>query len=105
MDTQRVVMRSAGDPRRVLHLAINHELWSERDTTKFKAQFQAEALPPPQPPATPPAPRFSGCGFDLACRDKTCGTCDTSSEALERFLDTAQEAKHAFEFVVRKPNP
>jgi len=107
MDTQRVVVRSARDPRKVLHLAINFELWSDRDLKKFKAQFEAEALPPPQQSSNQaPVARFAGCGFDLSCKDRNCpgGACDNSNEALERVLD-AQDTTHIFEFVVRKPNP
>jgi len=61
MDTQRVVVRSAHDPRRVPHLAINFELWSDRDSAKFKAQFGTENLKDPHPPSSLLK------GFDFTC--------------------------------------
>jgi len=43
MDTQAVVRRSTPEEAsRVMHVAVNFEMWSERDTTKFLAQFQEE---------------------------------------------------------------
>mmetsp|Transcript_1171 Transcript_1171/g.2554 ORF Transcript_1171/g.2554 Transcript_1171/m.2554 type:complete len:449 (-) Transcript_1171:19-1365(-) len=40
MDTHRVVRRSVTDERKVLHIAVNVELWSERDRRMFAEQFQ-----------------------------------------------------------------
>lgn len=110
MDTHRVVIKSARDARRVIHIAVNVELWSERDTSKFKAQFESEELPPPPPPPTT-APRFLGCG-EVTCQGRggrsctgTGGVCnDSGADALERFMGP-QEPDHIFEFVVRKPSP
>jgi len=45
MDTRRVVRQSVKDERQVLHLAVNFELWSERDTSKFREQFQLDEPP------------------------------------------------------------
>mmetsp|Transcript_2360 Transcript_2360/g.7151 ORF Transcript_2360/g.7151 Transcript_2360/m.7151 type:complete len:437 (-) Transcript_2360:85-1395(-) len=45
MDTQRVVRLSVDDGRQVLHIAVNFELWSERDTSKFAEQFSAPSDP------------------------------------------------------------
>lgn len=40
MDTQQVVMRSSSDAKRVMHVAVNFEMWSERDASKYAEQFQ-----------------------------------------------------------------
>lgn len=40
MDTHRVVRHSVADERKVLHIAVNVELWSERDQRMFAEQFQ-----------------------------------------------------------------
>jgi len=40
MDTHRVVRKSVTDERKVLHIAVNVELWSERDRRMFAEQFQ-----------------------------------------------------------------
>jgi len=39
MDTHRVVRHSVDDEQKVLHLAVNVELWSERDRRMFAEQF------------------------------------------------------------------
>mmetsp|Transcript_14955 Transcript_14955/g.41365 ORF Transcript_14955/g.41365 Transcript_14955/m.41365 type:complete len:275 (+) Transcript_14955:110-934(+) len=39
MDTHRVVRNSVDNERKVLHIAVNIELWSERDTKMFAEQF------------------------------------------------------------------
>lgn len=87
MDTQHVVVRSVIDPRRVHHVAINFELWSERDASRFKQQFDAEALPP-HAPALP---------VDLAG-----GTSGTSGDTLS-YLEVSNYTSFAFR--VRKPSP
>jgi len=103
MDTHKVVLRSARDARRVPHIAVNFESWSDRDTGKFREQFQAEVLPPPPP-------RFLGCGGDFAaCRERDCQgdrVCDTAGDALnlDRFAPP-QDPDYVFEYVVRKPSP
>jgi len=48
MDTRRVVLMSVGDERKVPHIAINFELWSEKDSSRFVEQFR-HAEPPPSP--------------------------------------------------------
>mmetsp|Transcript_26354 Transcript_26354/g.61468 ORF Transcript_26354/g.61468 Transcript_26354/m.61468 type:complete len:428 (+) Transcript_26354:127-1410(+) len=43
MDTHRVVRSSVPDERRVVHIAVNMELWSDRDKKMFSEQFQPVA--------------------------------------------------------------
>mmetsp|Transcript_115960 Transcript_115960/g.368823 ORF Transcript_115960/g.368823 Transcript_115960/m.368823 type:complete len:570 (+) Transcript_115960:43-1752(+) len=40
MDTQKVVVRSAEEAHSVMHVAVNFEMWSERDASKYAAQFK-----------------------------------------------------------------
>jgi len=98
MDTHKVVLRSARDARRVPHIAVNFESWSERDTSKFREQFQAEALPPPPP-------RFLGCGGEFAvCHERGCQGDRVCTNASENLI-LAQDPDYVFEYVVRKPSP
>lgn len=53
MDTQRVVVRSSSDAKRVMHVAINFEMWSDRDASKYAAQFQEEGKEAPDGAAKP----------------------------------------------------
>jgi len=104
MDTQKVVMRSARDPRKSPHFAINFEMWSERDSDKFKSQFMAEALPPPMAPTPPPSPRQRRMTRVAAPRHNSVDrpfVGDHAGDVLMRFL----EGTHAFEFVIRKSSP
>jgi len=101
MDSHKVVIRSCRDPRRVLHIAVNYNGWSERDLKKFAAQFHNEALPPP------PLPRcIFGCGEAEGAERKGSARCggEGGANALDAWMGP-KEPDHIFEFVVRKPHP
>lgn len=99
MDSFKIVIRSCRDARRVPHMAVNYESWSERDLKKFSAQFESEVLPPPMPTF------MFGCRSETQTTECTGGErCGNSSDALERWMGP-QEPDHIFEFVVRKPSP
>mmetsp|Transcript_39342 Transcript_39342/g.117702 ORF Transcript_39342/g.117702 Transcript_39342/m.117702 type:complete len:449 (-) Transcript_39342:27-1373(-) len=57
MDTHRVVRHSVDDERKVLHIAVNVELWSDRDRTMFAEQFK-----PPASTAQEHAAKGTVCG-------------------------------------------
>mmetsp|Transcript_49776 Transcript_49776/g.160934 ORF Transcript_49776/g.160934 Transcript_49776/m.160934 type:complete len:575 (-) Transcript_49776:252-1976(-) len=103
MDTYKVVLRSARNARRVLHMAVNFETWSERDTTKFQQQFEAEALP--QPP-----PRFAGCGMGgivdiISCRQLQCAGNEADRPcAVSSGGGGFEVPDYVFIYVVRKPS-
>merc|ERR1740121_1769221 len=103
MDTQRVVVRSARDPRRSPHFAINFEMWSERDSNKFKAQFSSEALPPAIQTSPPPSPRTQKITRAVAPRNNSMDSPfigDHSGEVLQKL-----EGVHAFDIILRKHSP
>lgn len=52
MDTQKVVVRSVADSQSVMHVAVNFEMWTERDASKYAAQFK-EAMDSLTPTASP----------------------------------------------------
>lgn len=88
MDTRRVVLATVGDDheRRVPHLTVNLELWSERDSKKFVEQFQPAEVPSgsaDQPPDDANQPRF-GFLYDLlmSCR------CRSDADVVRRKAPT-----------------
>mmetsp|Transcript_96510 Transcript_96510/g.270108 ORF Transcript_96510/g.270108 Transcript_96510/m.270108 type:complete len:546 (-) Transcript_96510:260-1897(-) len=96
MDSHKVVIRSCRDARRVPHIAVNYDCWTERDLQKFAAQFHSEVLPPPAPRCM-----FTCADVDIDCkRGERCG--DSSTDALGMWIGP-KEPDHIFEFVVRKP--
>jgi len=77
MDTLRVLKSSVDNPRKVMQLAINHEMWSERDKSEFANQFRM-----PGDEASSLAWWRNLIGFDgqLWCREGSCqvGSCQGS---------------------------
>lgn len=49
MDTLRVVRNSVKNPREVVNIAVNHELWSDRDKSEFANQFRKYDLQTAKP--------------------------------------------------------
>lgn len=95
MDTHKVVMRSASNPRKIIHMAVNFESWSERDIGKFKEQFLDEALPP--------VPTTISCSLSdiIHCRSNQC-TSDGQRKCAAGV--EVEVPDYIFIYVVRKPS-
>merc|ERR1712232_430549 len=43
VDAQKVVSQTVSDESRVMHLAVNYELWGKRDTHKFESEYREQS--------------------------------------------------------------